>query len=90
MTERVCVTPGAPAGFEVYGTPRTVDGVRVIEVHSRYYLSPCMRWEANKHLVSEGGCGGWIVASEDGREYTNPFARRADALRVMAELAGGA
>jgi hypothetical protein len=47
-TATICVTPTARESFRVYGTLKTLHGARVIEVHTGFYVSPDLKWQATR------------------------------------------
>jgi hypothetical protein len=63
----------------IWGVRKTVAGVRVVEVHSGYYFTPCL-----KAYTSRNEQGGWFVASADDRSDSGEIhSRRADALAAL-------
>ena len=87
MTTRnatICITPDAPENFRVYGTLKTLHGVRVVEVHSGFYLSADLKWQACR---AESGRE-WNVYSSDRRtDAASYITTRRDAIAAMAEIA---
>lgn len=61
-SKRVCVTPTAPEKFRVYGTLKTLHGVRVVEVHTGFYLSADLQWQAINRRGDVDGESGWVVS----------------------------
>lgn len=86
--ERICTTPEAPAGFKVYGTVKTVFGVRVVEVHSRFYHSPDLRFTvrqlADEHCNSPSR-GRWIVEDEQERSVSDLISTKRYAFEALRE-----
>jgi len=87
MTTRnatICITPTAPESFRVYGTLKTVHGVRVIEVHTGFYVSADLKWQACR---AESGRE-WHVYSSDRRtDAASYITTRRDAIAAMVEIA---
>ena len=91
MTTRnatICITPTAPESSRVYGTLKTLHGVRVVEVHPGYYLSADLKWEACR---AESGRE-WNVYSSDRRidrriDAASYITTRRDAIAAMVEIA---
>ena len=84
MTTTICITPDAPESMKVYGTLKTLHGVRVVEVHTGYYLTADLKWEANR---AESGRE-WNVSSADGRDSAASYiTTRRDAIATMAAMA---
>ena len=87
MTTRnalICITPDAPKSHRVYGTLKTVYGVRVIEVHTGYYASADLQWEACR---AESGRE-WNVYSADHRtDAASYITTRRAAIEAMGEMA---
>ena len=86
-TATICITPTAPESFRVYGALKTLHGVRVIEVHSGFYVSPDLKWEACR---AESGRE-WNVSSADGRtDAASYITTRRAAIEAMVEMAATA
>jgi hypothetical protein len=87
MTTRnptICLSPSAPESFRVYGTVKTLHGVRVVEVHTGFYVSADLAWEASR---TESGRE-WVVTSRDGRISSASYiTTRRDAIETMASMA---
>lgn len=87
MTTRnatICITPDAPKSIRVYGTLKTVYGARVIEVHTGYYVSADLKWEACR---AESGRE-WNVFSADRRiNAASYITTRRAAIEAMAVMA---
>jgi hypothetical protein len=80
----ICITPTAPENFRVYGTLKTVHGVRVIEVHTGFYVSADLKWQACR---AESGRE-WNVYSTDRRtDAASYITTRRDAIAAMVEIA---
>ena len=90
MTTRnatVCITPDAPESFRVYGTLKTLHGVRVVEVDTGFYVSADLKWEACR---AENGRE-WYVSSTDRRiDSASYITTRRDAIAAMALMAATA
>jgi hypothetical protein len=90
MTTRnatVCITPDAPESFRVYGTLKTLHGVRVVEVDTGFYVSADLQWEACR---AENGRE-WYVSSADRRiDSASYITTRRDAIAAMALMAATA
>lgn len=90
MTTRnatICITPSAPENFRVYGTLKTLHGVRVVEVHTGFYVSADLKWEACR---AENGRE-WHVSSDDRRiDSASYITTRRDAIKAMALMAATA
>ena len=86
MTTRnatICITPSAPESFRVYGTLKTLHGVRVIEVHSGFYVSADLKWEACR---AENGRE-WNVSSADGStDAASYITTRRAAIEALAAI----
>ena len=86
MTTRnatICITPTARESFRVYGTLKTLHGVRVIEVHSGFYVSPDLQWQACR---AESGRR-WNVYSSDRRtDAASYITTRRDAIATLAVM----
>jgi hypothetical protein len=81
---RICLSPSAPESFRVYGTVKTLHGVRVVEVHSGFYVSADLRWQACR---AENGRE-WHVSSADRRiDSASYITTRRDAIEAMALMA---
>ena len=87
MTTRnatICITPSAPESFRVYGTLKTLHGVRVVEIHTGFYASAELKWQACR---AENGRE-WVVTSRDGRISSASYiTTRRDAIEAMASMA---
>lgn len=82
-TATICITPTAPESFRVYGTLRTLHGVRVIEVHTGYYVSADLKWEACR---AESGRE-WNVFSADRRtDAASYITTRREAIATLAAM----
>ena len=90
MTTRnatICITPSAPESFRVYGTLKTLHGVRVVEVDTGFYVSADLKWEACR---AENGRE-WHVSSADRRiDSASYITTRRDAIAAMALMAATA
>ena len=90
MTTRnatICITPDAPESFRVYGTLKTLHGVRVVEVDTGFYVSADLKWEACR---AENGRE-WHVSSADRRiDSASYITTRRDAIEAMALMAATA
>ncbi|GAA5367251.1 hypothetical protein [Streptococcus uberis] len=87
MTTRnatICLSPDAPESFRVYGTLKTLHGVRVVEVHTGFYASADLKWQACR---AENGRE-WNVYSSDRRiDAASYITTRRDAIETMASMA---
>jgi hypothetical protein len=84
--ERINVDPDAPQGHETYGTPRTLYGRRVVEMHSEFYLSENLRFEAVRYSGFIGmPRGGWLVRPRFNGESSDPIATKREAIELLAE-----
>ena len=82
-TATICINPDAPESLRAYGTLKTVHGVRVIEVHTGYYLTADLKWEACR---AESGRE-WNVYSADRRiDAASYITTRRDAIATMAVM----
>ena len=90
MTTRnatICITPDAPESFRVYGTLKTVCGVRVVEIHTGFYVSADLQWQAWR---AENGRE-WHVSSTDCQiDSASYITTRRDAIAAMALMAATA
>lgn len=90
MTTRnatICITPDAPESFRVYGTLKTLHGVRVVEVDTGFYVSADLKWEACR---AENGRE-WHVSSADRRiDSASYITTRRDAIEAMVLMAATA
>ena len=90
MTTRnaiICISPDAPESFRVYGTLKTLHGVRVVEIHSGFYASADLQWQACR---AENGRE-WHVSSADHRiDAASYITTRRDAIETMASMAAAA
>lgn len=90
MTTRngtICITPSAPESFRVYGTLKTLHGVRVVEIHTGFYASADLKWQACR---AENGRE-WHVSSADRRiDSASYITTRRDAIAAMALMAATA
>ena len=87
MTTRnaiICISPDAPESFRVYGTLKTLHGVRVVEINSGFYASADLQWQACR---AESGRE-WNVYSADHRiDAASYITTRRDAIEAMALMA---
>ena len=87
MTTRnasICISPDAPESFRVYGTLKTLHGVRVVEIHSGFYATADLKWQACR---AESGRE-WNVYSADHRiDAASYITTRRDAIEAMALMA---
>lgn len=84
--ERVCITPTAPANFRVYGTRKTVHGLAVVEVHTGFYLSPDLTYQAISISGDEPGVRGWVIRRSDYSADGGAVLRsRRDAIEALAD-----
>ena len=84
-SKQINVTPGAPKGFEVFGTIKRVCGVEVVEVHSGYYLSLDLTVTVRQLAGENCGTtrrGRWII--ESGGDNSDLISTKRDALTAMA------
>jgi hypothetical protein len=90
MTTRnatICITPSAPESFRVYGTLKTLHGVRVVEIHTGFYASADLKWQACR---AENGRE-WHVSSADRRiDSASYITTRRDAIAAMVLMAATA
>jgi pyridoxine 5'-phosphate synthase PdxJ len=90
MTTRnatICITPSAPESFRVYGTLKTLHGVRVVEIHTGFYASADLKWQACR---AENGRE-WHVSSADRRiDSASYITTRRDAIEAMVLMAATA
>ena len=90
MTTRnatICITPSAPESFRVYGTLKTLHGVRVVEIHTGFYASADLKWQACR---AENGRE-WHVSSADRRiDRASYITTRRDAIDAMVLMAATA
>jgi pyridoxine 5'-phosphate synthase PdxJ len=90
MTTRnatICITPSAPESFRVYGTLKTLHGVRVVEIHTGFYASADLKWQACR---AENGRE-WHVSSADCRiDSASYITTRRDAIEAMVLMAATA
>ena len=86
--ERICITPDAPEGFKVFGTLKTVLGVKIIEMHSGFYQTPdlrfCVRRLADEHYNAPSR-GRWIVEDEQERSVSDLISTKRDAFEALRE-----
>lgn len=86
--ERICITPDAPDGYKVFGTLKTVFGVKVVEVHSRFYHSPDLRLQvrqlADEHCNTPSR-GRWIIEDEQDRSVSDPIPTKREAFEALVE-----
>lgn len=86
MTTRnatICVTPTARESFRVYGTLKTLHGARVIEVHTGFYVSPDLKWQATR---GEDGRR-WDVSSSCGKiNGAEVLTTRREAIEALAAI----
>jgi hypothetical protein len=87
MTTRnatICITPSAPESSRVYGTLKTLHGVRVVEVDTGFYFSADLAWEAYRAKNGRE----WHVSSADRRINSASYiTTRRDAIEAMALMA---
>jgi hypothetical protein len=75
--------PGVPP---LWGTLKTIGGLRVVEVSPDVYLTPDLEVEATRSYLSRGDYfSGWIVRCERDRSYSDSIPTKAEALQVMVD-----
>ena len=86
--ERICITPDAPKGHEVYGTLKTVFGTKIIEVHAGFYVSPDLRFSiyrrANEHAETYAR-GNWMIEDSNERSFSDPIPTKREAFEALVE-----
>ena len=90
MTTRnatICITPDAPESFRVHGTLKTLHGVRVVEVHTGFYLSADLKWQAHR---AESGREWNVYSSDCWVDAASYITTRRDAIEAMALMAATA
>ena len=79
--------PGVPP---LWGTMKTVGGLRVVEVSPTLYLTPDLEVEAAKFSRAQGDeFTGWVVRCDRYSENSDPIPTKAEALRAMVNWPRG-
>lgn len=83
IAEALGANRGAPP---LWGTFKTVGGLRVVEVSPDVYLTPDLEVEAMRSYLSRGDYfSGWTVRCLRDGSYSDPIPTKAEALRVMTD-----
>jgi hypothetical protein len=80
----ICITPTAPESFRVYGTLKTMHGVRVVEIHSGFYVSADLKWQACR---ADSGREWHVSSADDQVDSASYITTRRDAIETMALMA---
>lgn len=88
--ERINIAAHIKGAPPLWGTAKTINGLRVIEVTSELYVTPDLEVEAMRNYQSRGdGSSGWIVSNQRTRDYSDPISTKAEALRAMVDWPRG-
>lgn len=74
----------------LWGTLKTIGGLRVVEVSPSLYLTPDLEVEASKFSRAQGDeFTGWVVRYDRHSEHSDPIPTKAEALRAMVNWPRG-